>query len=210
MDNGKRLSLFDVVEMGFSNHFPIKHQKENLLFSAVEGIKFVMNLEEETRKSLLSEVVDNRILNKVSSREELFDELSTSLEKSLVLVGPVPYFEIQSNIVIGKKHPRIWIVRQSDKQRVFSITCTDIRFCKFIIDKLENCNQTIMNSQDIVELRNKETYFVIGLTGDSLDSNNKIKDGKYAPPGSSIQPRYWPMVVSVLTVPDYYAEGVCP
>ena len=60
--------------------------------------------------------------------------------------------------------------------------CTDIRFCNFIIDKLENSNQTIINSQDIAELRNKETYFVIGLTGDSLDANSKIKDGKYAPP----------------------------
>ena len=70
---------------------------------------------------------------------------------------------------------------------------------------LERDDGTI-NSQDIPELKDRQTYFVIGLTGDSLDEDYKIKDGKYAPPGSSIQPRYWPMVVSVLTVPYYCSE----
>jgi hypothetical protein len=208
MDNGKVLSIFDVVEMEFADHFPIKHQKENLLFNSESSIKFVMSLGEDTRKSLLSEIANAQILDNVSSREELFNVISTNLEQSLVLVGPIHYFQIQCNIISGKNHPRIWVVRKSDRQRVFSITCTDIKFCAFIKNKLENTegNEAIINSQDIVELRNKETYFVIGLTGDSLDANNKIKDGRYAPPGSSIQPRYWPMIVSVLTVPNY-SEG---
>ena len=118
-------------------------------------------------------------------------------------------FEIQCNIISGKTHPRIWIVRPTDKQRIFSITCTDIEFCKFISSKIANLKQDngIISSQDIAELKGKQTYFVIGLTGDSLDANNEVRDGKYAPPGSSIQPRYWPMVVGVLTIPHYSREG---
>lgn len=208
MDNGKMIALFDVVEMKFGAHFPIKHQSENMLFDSGTSIRFVTNLDEDTRKSLLSEYANTRILDTVSSREELYDELALNLEQSLVLVGPVNLFEIQCNIISGKTHPRIWIVRPNDKQRVFSITCTDIKFCRFIGSKIADLEQDdgVISSQDIVELKDKQTYFVIGLTGDSLDENNEIRDGRYAPPGSSIQPRYWPLVVSVLTVPDYSCE----
>jgi hypothetical protein len=179
-----------------------------MLFAPGTSIRFVMKLGEDAQKNLLSEIANARILDSVSSREELYDELSSNLGQSLVLAGPVDSFEIQCNIVSGKTHPRIWIVRPKDKQRVFYITCTDIRFCKFIGNKLADFkgDDGIISSQDIVELKNKQIYFVIGLTGDSLDENGEKIDGKYAPPGSSIQPRYWPMVVSVLTVPNYSSE----
>lgn len=93
---------------------------------------------------------------------------------------------------------KIYVLRLYDK----------LRFCKFIRNKLADYkgDDGIISSQDVAELKNKQIYFVIGLTGDSLDENNEIRDGKYAPPGSSIQPRYWPMVVSVLTVPNYSGE----
>lgn len=208
MDNGKTIQLFDVVNMKFGTAFPIKHQKENVLSSPHADIRFVRKLGENERSVLLSEMANDRILSTVRSREELYDELSLNLKQSLVLAGPANLFEIQCNIIGGKTHPRIWIVRPNDKQRVFSITCTDIRFCEFIGRKIGNLEQDdgIIGSQDIAELKGKQTYFVIGLTGDSLDENSEIRDGKYAPPGSSIEPRYWPMVVSVLTVPEYFSE----
>jgi hypothetical protein len=208
MDNGKIMALFDVVDMKFSAPFPIKHHKENMLFDLGTSIRFVRKFGENERKSLLSRITNSRILDEVSSREELYDELSSNLAQSLVLAGPISLFEIQCNIISGKTHPRIWIVRQNDKQRIFSITCTDIGFSKFIRSKLDNFegNGGILSSQDVAELKNKQIYFVIGLTGDAIDEDNNIKDGKYAPPGSSIQPRYWPMVVSVLTVPNYSSE----
>ncbi len=209
MDNGKMITFFDVVDMKFSAPFPIKHHKENMLLTPGASIRFVRKLGESEQKSLLSRIANSRILDAVNSREELYDELSSNLGQSLVLAGPVDSFEIQCNIISGKTHPRIWVVRPNDKRRVFYITCTDIRFCKFIGNKLADYkgDDGIISSQDIAELKGKQTYFVIGLTGDSLDENNEIRDGKYPPPGSSIQPRYWPMVVSVLTVPNYSSEA---
>jgi hypothetical protein len=208
MDNGKIMTLFDVVDMKFSGPFPIKHQKENMLLTLGTSIRFVRKLGENEQKILLSRIANTRILNVVSSREELYDELSTDMTQSLVLAGPINLFEIQCNIISGKTHPRIWVVRQNDKRRIFSIACTDVVFCKFIGSRLANFegDDAIISSQDVAELKNKQIYFVIGLTGDSLDEDNRIKDGKYAPPGSSIQPRYWPLVVSVLTVPNCPSE----
>lgn len=207
MDNGKALQLFDVVNMKFGAPCPIRHQTENVLSSQDADIRFVKRLGEDERSVLLSEIANNRILNIVRSREELFDELALNLTQSLVLVGPVNLFDIQCNTISDRSHPRIWIVREDDRQRIFPITCTDLRFCRFIggrLDRFEGNDATI-SSQDVAELKNKQIYFVLGLTGDSLDEDNKIKDGKYAPPGSP-KPRYWPMVVSVLTVPDYSSE----
>lgn len=204
MDNGKMMGLFDVVEMKFGAPFPIKHHTENILFALGTNIRFVMKLGEDAQKNLLSEIANTQILDAVSSRDELYDEMALHLNQSLVLAGPINLFEIQCNVISGKTHPRIWIVRPNDKQRIFSITCTDLAFCKFIKSKIANLEQDdgIISSQNIAEFNGKQTYFVIGLTGDSLDENNEIRDGKYAPPGSSIQPRYWPMVVGVLTVPN--------
>ena len=208
MDNGKAIQLFDVVNMKFGALYPIKHQTENVLSSPHPDIRFVRKLGENERSILLSEIANKRILNEVRSREELYDELALNLTQSLVLAGPVNLFDIQCNIISDKTHPRIWIVQENDKQRIFPITCTDIRFCKFIGSRLGNVegNDTTISSQDVAELRNTQVYFVIGLTGDSLGEGNEIKDGKYAPPGSSIEPRYWPLVVSVLTVPNYSGE----
>jgi len=205
MDNGKLITLFDVFDTKFSGPFPINHHKENMLFVPGTRIKFVKKLSENERDILLSEIADNRILNTVRTREELFNELSVNLNQSLVLAGPINLFDIQ--YYTGDNHPRIWIVRQKDKNRVFSVRCTNIRFCKFVKSKLADFkeNERVI-SQDVSELKDRQIYFVIGLTGDSLEENNKIKDGKYAPPGSSRQPSYWPMIVSVLTVPDYSIE----
>jgi hypothetical protein len=157
---------------------------------------------------LLGRITNSKILEEVTSREELYNELAFNLGKSLILAGPIKLFEIQCNVLSGKKHPRIWIVGKEDKQRIFYITCTDIEFCKFIKSKLDYLkdNRGTISSQDIPELRDKKIYFVIGLTGDSLDEDNRIVDGKYAPPGRGIEPRYWPLIVSVLTVPQYSGE----
>lgn len=208
MDNGKTIQLFDVVNMTFGTPFPIKHHEENVLVSPRAGIKFVKRLSENERSSLLSEIANKRILNTVRSREDLYNELTLNLNQSLVLAGPINMFGIQCSFISGKTHPRIWIAGPNDKEHIFYITCTDIGFCKFVKSKFNNfeVNDAIISSQDIAELKNKQTYFVIGLTGDSLDEDFRIKDGKYAPSDSSIKPRYWPMVVSVLTIPNYFKE----
>ncbi len=205
MDNGKMIRLFDVVGMKFSGPYPIKHHKENMLLTPDTSIKFVKKLGEKEQDILLSEIANARILDTVRSREELYDELALNLAQSLVLAGPINLFDIRT---IGNR-PRIGIARQNDRQREFFVPCTDIKFCKFIRSKLANLKESeeTISSQDIAELRDKQIYFVIGLTGDSLDENSEIRDGKYAPPESSIPPRYWPMVVSVLTIPDYSDEG---
>ena len=201
MSNGEEISLFDVVEMKFSAPYPINHHTENMLVSSGSEIKLAMKLGEESQKSMLSETVDPVLLDEVSSKEELHDKMVDLLHQSLVLVGPVVSFEIQSSIISGKNHPRIWIPLS---QKPFYFTCTDSRFCKFIGNKLaKDKGDSPVSSQDVAELRGKQTYFVIGITGPLLDENGEIKPNKYAPPGSSIQPRYWPMVVSVLTVPNY-------
>jgi hypothetical protein len=209
-DNGETLQIFDVVNMNFRTPFPIKHHRENMLLNQDFKIKFIQKLSEREQSDLLSEIANSNILRAPTSKEELYDELELKLRQSLVLAGPINRFEIQGNALSGKTHPRIWIVGDNS-QRIFSITCTDLRFCRFIGKKLTDSKggEGIIRSQDVTELKNKKTYFVIGLTGDSLDENNEIRDGKFAPPEKFIQPRYWPMVVSVLTVPDYCEEGVC-
>ena len=207
MNNSKTIDIFDVVEMKFTTPYPIKHHTENMLLAPGSNINLAVKLGDASRNSLLSEIADPLILDAVYQGEDLHDKMVNFRHQSLVLLGPVDSFEIQSNIVTGKNHPRIWIVNPFNKQRMFYITCTDIRFCKFIKNKLaQDKGDGIISSQDVAELRDKQTYFVIGITGDSLDETGKTKDGRYAPPGSSIQPRYWPMVVSVLTVPYYSGE----
>ena len=115
------------------------------------------------------------------------------------MVGPIVSFDIQYG-----NHPRLWIVGKNNRE--FDIPCTDLKFCAFIKSKLADFENNILpfiNSQNMAELQGKQIYFVIGLTGDSLDENSEIRSGKYAPAGSSMEPRYWPLVVSVLTVPNY-------
>ncbi len=204
MDNGEMIGLFDVVEMKFSAPYPIKHHTENMLVSPGSGIKLAMKFGEESRKNLLSEIVDPALLDEVDSRDSLYNKMVDLLHQSLALVGPVNSFEIQSSIIIGKNHPRIWMPLS---QLPFYFTCTDSGFCKFIGNKFaEIKGDGIISSQDVAELRGKQTYFVIGITGPFIDENGEIILNNYAPPGSSIQPRYWPMVVSVLTVPNYSSE----
>ena len=77
MDNMKTIRLFDVVRMSFSGPFPINNHKENLLFASGTVIKFVKNLDEKERTTLLSQMANSRILQSVSSSEELFEELSS-------------------------------------------------------------------------------------------------------------------------------------
>jgi hypothetical protein len=208
MDNGKIMGLFDVVKMKFGAPFPIKHHKENVLLSPHSNITFVKKLDENERSSLLSEIANAAIL-KMGSRAELYDEMALNLKQSLTVAGPINIFDIQCNIIEGKTHPRIWIINPNDRKRIFYITCTDLAFCTFIASKMANpkWDDGFISSQDIAELKDRQTFFVIGLTGDSLDENYKVKDGKYAPPESSIQPRYWSLVVSVLTVPSYSGEN---
>lgn len=162
MDNGEPIHLFDVVDMRFAAPFPIKHHKENVLFSPGSRMRYVRTLGENEQSSLLSEIANPQILNEVKSREELFDEMSLNLAQSLVLTGPISLFDIQCSI-LGKNHPRIWIVGQNDGQRIFSIPCTDLRFCKFVDNRLSYLRETegIVSSQDVPELRGKQTYFVI-------------------------------------------------
>jgi len=201
MDNGDMIEIFDVVDVKFSSPFPIKHHIENMKFTLGSQINFVKKLNVTEQRVLLKEVADTQLLKKVESKYELFDEIINS-GRSLVLVGPIASFDIEYG-----DHPRLWIVGKNNEE--FDIPCTDIKFCAFIESKsadFENNFPDNIRSQDIAELKGKQIYFVIGLTGDSLDENNKIKDGKYPPEGGSIEPRYWTLVVSVLTIPSYSNE----
>jgi len=201
MDNGDIIDIFDVVDMKFSGPCPIKHHKENMKFTLGTQIKFVMNLSLTEQRNLLKGIADTGLLKKVKSNDELYDEIINS-DRSLVLVGPIASFDITYG-----KHPRLWIIGKNNKE--FGITCTDLKFCAFIKSKSADFKNDIrgyLSSQDIIELKGKQIYFVIGLTGDYLDENNEIKDGKYAPAGASYEPRYWPLVVSVLTIPSYSNE----
>ena len=131
-------------------------------------------------------------------------QIANGFGKSIVSVGPVDIFNIQYNC---GNHPRFLIAGRNGRE--FDIRCTDIKFCALIKAKsadFEQNENSIISSQNVAELKGKRIYFVIGLTGDSLAENNEIKDGKYAPEGSSIQPRYWPLVVSLLTIPSYLGE----
>ena len=203
MDNGKMINLFDVVDTKFGAPFLIKHHKENMKFPSGTRIKFVKNLDETEQSALLTEIANAQLLKKVESKYELYDEILLNLGRSIVLVGPIGSFDIQYNC---GNHPRLWIVGKNNC--VFDIRCTDIKFCAFIKSKLADFGaneDSTINSQNVAELKGKQIYFVIGLTGDSLDENNEIKNGKFAPDG--MEPRYWPMVVSILTVPNYLNEG---
>ena len=201
MDNGDIIEIFDVVDMKFSSPFPIKHHKENMKFTPGTQIKFVKKLSVTEQRALLKEVTNSQLLNNVKSKYELYDEI-INLDRSLALVGPIASFDITYY-----KHPRLWIIGKNDEE--FDIPCTDLKFCAFIKSKSADFKNDIrgyLSSQDITELEGKQMYFVIGLTGDHLDENNEIKDGKYAPEGASYEPRYWPLVVSVLTIPSYSSE----
>jgi hypothetical protein len=100
---------------------------------------------------------------------------------------------------VNDNHPRIEILRQNEAK--FHVTCPAIRFCKFIKNKLAKLQMTegTISSQEIPELKNRKTYFVIGLTGDSVDENNQKVNGEW-------RGQYWPLFVSVLTVPNYVDE----
>jgi len=201
MDNRDMIDIFDVVDIEFGPPCPIKHHKENMEFIIGTQIKFVKKLSVTEQRTLLKEITNTRLLKKVESKYELYDEI-IKLGCSLVLLGPIASFDI-----VYRKHPRLWIIGKNDEE--FDIPCTDLKFCAFIKSKsavFKNHSRGFINSQDITELKGKEIYFVIGLTGDSLDENNEIKDGQYAPDGGLIEPRYWPMVVSVLTIPSYQSE----
>ncbi len=201
MDTGELLGIFDVVNMKFGSPRPIRHHKENLEFTVGTQIKFVKKLSVTERMALLNNISDNRLLIKVESKYELYEEIINS-GRSLVLVGPIASFDITYG-----KHPKLWIIGKNNKE--FYITCTDLNFCAFIKSKSTDFKKAALgylSSQDITELKGKQIYFVIGLTGDHLDENNEIIDGKWAPAGASYEPRYWPLVVSVLTIPSYSME----
>jgi len=202
MDNGDVIDIFDVVDMKFSSPFPIKHHTENMKFTLGSQIKFVKKLNVTEQRVLLKEIANTRLLKKVKSRYELYDEIINS-GRSLVLVGSIASFDITQG-----NHPRLWIVGKNNTE--FDIPCTDLKFCEFIKSKSADFKLSKYNwisSQNTSGLKGKQIYFVIGLTGDSLDENNEIKDGKYSPDVSSIEPRYWPLVVSVLTIPSESNEG---
>jgi hypothetical protein len=199
MNNGKKAEIFDVVDIEFCGSIPLKHHTENMKFALNQKIKFIRTLDEEEQSKLLAEITDDKIIKRMASRLDLHDEIENS-GKSIGLVGPIGPFDIQYNC---GNHHRLWILGKDGIE--FSIPCTDLRFCKFISKKVAGLASGggLINSQSVPELRDKETFSVIGLTGDSIDENKKIRDGRYAPEGSSMEPRYWPMVVSVLTVPTY-------
>jgi len=200
MDNGAIIDIFDVVDMKFSSSFPIKHHTENMKFVSEGSIKFVKKLSETEKSALLREVTNSQLINNVESKYELYDEIINS-GRSIVLLGPIASFDIEYE----GNHPRLWIIGKNNSE--FDIPCTDLKFCPFIRSKSADFEKNLLhliNSQNIAELKGKQTYFVIGLTGDSIDENGEIRSGKYAPAESSIEPRYWPMVIGVLTVPTYF------
>ena len=200
MDNGDMMDIFDVVDMKFGSPFPIKHHTENMKFMSEGSLKFVKKLSETEKSALLQGVTNSQLLNNVESKYELYDEIINS-GRSIVLAGPIASFDI------GYKgnRPRLWIVGKNNRE--FDIPCTDLKFCAFIKSKLADFEKNLLpfiSSQNIAELKGKQIYFVIGLTGDYLDENGEIRSGKYAPAGSSIEPRYWPMIIGILTVPTYF------
>lgn len=197
MDNGAIIDIFDVVDMNFGSPFPIEHHTENMKFVSGANIKFVKKLTEVERSALLKEVSNSQLMNKVKSKYELYDEIIIS-GRSIVLAGPVATINIEYG-----NHPRLWVIGKDNSE--FDIPCTDLKFCAFVRSKSAAFEKNLfpINSQEIAELKDKQIYLVIGLTGDSVDENGIVISHKYAPEGSSIEPRYWPMAIGVLTVPDY-------
>jgi len=199
MDNGAIADIFDVVDAKFGAPLPIKHHTENMRFVPEGSIKFVRKLNETEKSALLQKVANSELINTVESKYELYDAICDS-GCSIVLVGPMTSFDIEYE---GNR-PRLWIMGKSNSE--FDVPCTDLKFCAFIENKsadFEKNSPYPINSQNIAELKDKQLYLVIGLTGDSIDENGSIRSGRYAPPGSSNEPRYWPMVIGVLTVPTY-------
>jgi hypothetical protein len=199
MDNHRTMDLFDVVNIDFSGPIPIGHHIENMKLVSGSKIRFIKARDESKQIALLKEITDAQLLTRVESKFELYDEI-VKIGKSIAVAGPIDLFEIQYNC---GNHPKIWVTGKNNSN--FYVRCTDINFNKFVKGKFTDLpnDAKIINSQEVAELRNKPIFFVIGLTGDSLEENNKIKSGKYTPDKDSIEPRYWPMVVSILTVPNY-------
>jgi len=201
MDNGDIMDIFDVVDMKFDSTFPIKHHTENMKFTLGTQIKFIKKLNVTEQSELLKEIATTQLLKKVKSKCELCDEMINS-GCSLVLVGPIASFDITQG-----KHPRLWVIGKNCKE--FDIPCTDLKFCEFTKSKSADFKNSPVNwisSQNTSGLKGKQIFFVIGLTGDFLDENNEIKDGRYSPDETEIEPRYWPLVVSVLTIPSELNE----
>jgi hypothetical protein len=200
MDNGALVEIFDVVDMKFGPPLPIKHHTENMSFVPESSIKFVEKLNEAEMSALLQEVTNSQLMGSVESKYELYDEiLKTGC--SIVLVGPITSFDVEYE---GNR-PRLWFTGKNNSE--LDVPCTDLKFCAFIRSKSADFEKTplhLINSQNIAELKGKRIYLVIGLTGDSLDENGNTRDGKYTPPGSSNEPRYWPMVIGVLSIPTYF------
>ncbi len=199
MDNGAVAEIFDVVDVDFGPPFPIKHHTENMRLAPEGSIKFVRKLSEMERSALLKQVTDSQLVDSVESKYELYDAIFSS-GRSIVLVGPIASFDIEYE----GGHPRLRITGKNNSK--IDIPCTDLGFCAFIRSKsvdFERNSPYPINSQNIAELKDRKAYLVIGLTGDSVDEYGNIRNGKYAPPGSSSEPRYWPMAIGVLTVPTY-------
>lgn len=195
MDNGEMIEIFDVVETEFGPPCPIKHHVENVKFNENSPFKFKRKMDVEEQKSLFKQIADTQLLKEVTSKYEVYDEV-IKRGASLLLTGPIYSFEIEN---IGK-HPKIWIDGKNDSK--YNVRCTDLRFCEFV-----NTNSIFLEcSDDIDSLKGKPSYFVIGLTGDHLDENGNIEDGKFPKNGGEIDPRYWPMFVSLITFPDYFEE----
>ena len=200
MDNRKVMDIFDVVEMNFEVVYPIKHHKENMKIVENDSIKFIRNLSDSEKKTLLLEISESNLLNNVETKLELYDEI-IKLNRSLVLLGPITSFDISYNL----NHPRIWFKGKNDEE--FYVSCTDLKFCAFNKSKINDFMQKsadYINSKDVEELKDKETYFVIGLTGDHLNKDGEIESGKFASRYRIYEARYWPMVVGIITVPDYF------
>lgn len=197
MDNGAVIDLFDVVEMEFGNPIPIKHHVENMTFLPDKKMHFIRKLGNDERNSLLKEISNSNLLSQSETKYDLF-ELIIKSGRSIATLGPIDSFDIGFD-----QHPKIYF--KGKNEHIFNIPCTDYKFCAFVQKKSAAFvkNGFKLNSSQIPELKGKPTYFVIGLTGDHLDEKGNIESGKYGPPDGSIAPRYWPMVVSVLPLPDY-------
>lgn len=198
LDNGKPMEIFDVVDLDVKIGMlpsPIDRYKENIKYTTGASAKFVRKLNNIEKELLLSRIANKNLLTQVLSKDQLRDVMNRELNQSLILVGPLTQFGIE--LKRGENHPRIWIIR--DNNYIFSLPCTDIQFCNFINSKIPidspNYN-TLIDSNKFPELQNKQIYLVLGMTGDSLDENEQVIDGKW-------HDKYWPLTVSVISIPQY-------
>jgi hypothetical protein len=197
MDNGEPMSIFDVVDLKLGKPTPIKHHIENYEFPKGSDIKFVKKLGDEEKNEFLDGICDTAIIEGIESKYDLYEAILAS-KRSITMIGPIKEFGIGYG-----KHPSIWFTREGNT--IFSLPCTDFEFCKFAVKVFETSGgKQYVNSAEIAEFREKQVFFVIGLTGDSVKENGELKDGKYTPDEKTIPARYWPMVVSIITVPNYY------